>query len=147
MYDALTDNLIIREWLNGSLLPLSANLAFIILVFLIDSFRYREDKSWWSIDGVPTGCALFWIFMCESMRAGCVWHILRTTNDGRVVPTWLREISNISFVIAAGILAAAILRCIYLFSPPGWQSWFWKFAAVTTIVFLLLSHYFPNIGY
>jgi len=146
MYDAVTNNLIIREWLNGSLFPLSANLAFIILIFLVDSYRERDQVSWWKMEGVPTGCSLFWIFTCESVRAGCVWFILRATNDGRVVPQWIRELSNYSFVVAAAILAVMMLRCTFLWSPPRWRN-FWIYSAVVTTVFLLVSHYFPTIGY
>ena len=144
MYDAVTNNLIIREWLNGSLFPLCGNLAFIILVFLIRSYIYRDKKSWWSTPGVPTGCALFWVFMMETVRAGWIWWILRTSNDGYEVEKWVRDVSNISFIIAATVLVATILRCTYLWSPPRWQGFFWQYSAASTLLFLFISYYTGN---
>jgi len=141
MYDAVTNNLLIREWLNGSLFPLCGNLAFIILVFLLHSYRYRDQLSWWKMPGVPTGCALFWVFSMETVRAGWIWWILREHNDGHPVEDWVREISNYSFIFAATMLAAMILRCTYLWSPPRWRKFFWQYSAISTLVFLLISHY------
>jgi len=96
--------------------------------------------------GVPTGCALFWVFAMETVRAGWIWWILRETNDGNQVAQWVREFSNYSFVAAATVLAATILRCTYLWSPPKWQRGFWIYSAASTIIFLFISHYSPQTG-
>lgn len=147
--NATFTNLVLREWLNGSLFPLSANLAFIIGVFLWDSWLYSiahpDGSRWWKMDGVPTACALFWIFSLESLRAGSVWIILRITNDGHEVPHWVREFTNVLLVVGGAGLAIMILRCTYLFTPPRWGNRFWLYSLATTLAFLLLSHFFPNI--
>jgi hypothetical protein len=146
MQDATTHNLIIREWLNGSLFPLSGNLAFILLVFLAYSFIYRDNASWWKMPGVPTGCALFWIFTMETIRAGWIWWLLRSANRGEAVTFAVREYSNFSFIIAGAVLVAAFLRCTYLWSPPQWRHFFWIYSAISTVLFLAFSHYYPVIG-
>jgi len=146
MYDVLTSNLIIREWLNGSLFPLSGNLAFIIMVFLIDSFRQRGNDSWWTMPGVPTGCALFWVFSLDMVRAVCVWYVLRANNDGKQVSEWVRDLSNWFLIFASLGLVITMLRCTYLFTPPRWGNSYWVYSALSTIAFLLLSHFFPSIG-
>jgi hypothetical protein len=141
MYDAVSNNLFIREWLNGSLFPLSLNLSIIIAVFLWDSFLEgtRQSARWWKMPGVPTACALFWIFGMESVRAGTVWLILRITNDGGVVPVWLSDVANASITIAGIILIITMLRCTFLFTPPRWGNRVWVYSIISTVTFLLLS--------
>jgi len=146
MYDAVTSNLLIREWLNGSLLPLSLNLAIIIAVFLWDSWiEAREGNlNWWTMSGVPTGCALFWIFILDGTRAGSVWIILRITNDGVPVPQWVRDYSTVALIVAALGLAITMLRCTFLFTPPRWGNAYWIYSVVSTVLFLIVSHLFPT---
>jgi len=143
IYDASVSNLIIREWLNGSLFPLSLNLAVIIGVFIWDSFVHSlEDGTprWWRLPGVPTACVLFWIFGMESVRAISVWAILHTTNQNKSMPDWVVETATYSLVLASIVLLVALLRCTYLFSPPKWGHAFWIYSAVSTLLFLLLSN-------
>lgn len=135
-------NLIIREWLNGSLFPLSAFLCFVICVFLHDTWR-EEGKGWRKTPGIATACCLAWIFFCESIRAGGVWWILRTMNDGQVVSIWTQWVINVAFMFSAGALVVTILRCTFLFSPPRWGHRYWLASAITTLCFLLLSHVLP----
>jgi hypothetical protein len=145
MYDVVTNNLIIREWLNGSLFPLSLNLSLIIAVFLWDSyFAARESRQkWFNMDGVPTACALFWIFSLDGVRAVSVWVILRINNNGMEVPMWMRQTTNVALALAAFGLMLTILRCTYLFTPPRWGNRYWIYSLVSTLIFLMISHILP----
>lgn len=147
--DSFATNLIIREWLNGSLFPLSMNLTIIISIFLWAAWRegIAEGVRWQSISGVPTGCFLWWTFGAESVRAGVVWVILRTANDGHAIPKWFELFSNLAFICAAFALGLAILRGTYIFTPPKWGHKFWVYSAISTLLFLLASHLFPSIGF
>lgn len=144
--ELLPINLIIREWLNGSLFPLSAFLCYVICHFLYGT-RAEIGPGWQKEDGVATACALAWIFFCESVRAGGVWWILRTQNDGHAVSVWMQWVLNIGFCFSAAALIATILRCTFLFSPPSWGHRYWIASALTTLVFLLVSHFTPTLGY
>lgn len=139
-----TANLIIREWLNGSLFPLSAFLTWVILVFINDT-RKEVGSGWTSTYGIPTACSLAWIFLCETVRAGGVWIILRTQNDGHAVPLYVQWVINTAFMFSAAALVVTILRCTYLFSPPRWGHRYWIASAATTLVFLLISHFTPHL--
>lgn len=147
--DSFSANLIIREWLNGSLFPLSMNLTVIISIFLWSAWHEGKAKDirWQSIPGVPTGCFLWWTFGAESARAGTVWIILRASNDGHTIPRWFEICSNLIFITAAITLALAILRGTYIFTPPKWGHAFWVYSAISTTIFLLASHIFPSIGF
>lgn len=142
----LQSNLIIREWLNGSLFPLSAFLTVCILTFLYDT-RKMFGKRWTREKGVATACSLAWIFFCESIRAGGVWLILRSQNDGVPVPDWVQHIVNVAFMFSAAGLIVTILRCTFLFSPPRWGNRYWMISAGTTVVFLILSHLLPPLPF
>lgn len=141
-----TSNLLIREWLNGSLFPLSAFLTWVILVFINDT-RLEIGPGWSKTDGIPTACALSWIFFCETIRAGGVWIILRTQNDGYLVPLYVQWTINAAFIFSATAMVVTILRCTYLFSPPRWGHRYWVASAITTLAFLLLSHFTPTLTF
>lgn len=139
-------NLILREWLNGSLLPLSLSLSLIIGVFLFNTWlasgggwqwRWTEEK------GIKVSCAFFWLFAYESVRAGTVWVLLRIANDGQRVTEWLDSMVNIAFVVGAAGLAVTFLRCCYLFTPESWGHRYWIGTLIFTIVFLVLSEMLP----
>lgn len=145
MYDAVTNNLVIREWLNGSLFPLSCNLALVLAVYVMQSY-YEYDRSvtrMRSANEVRVACGLFWVFLADAIRAGWVFLILRFTNDVGTVPEWVRQWSNYSLIGAASVLCAAILWCTYLISPPRWKPWFWKFSLLTTVAFVIINHLVP----
>lgn len=147
--DEITINLIIREWVNGSLFPLSLNMTAIVTVFLWSAWleSRKNLRSWRTVPGAQTGCFLFWVFGAESARAGIVWLILRTTNDGRVVPRWFEVCANVTFILAGITLVLAVLRGTYIFTPPKWGHVFWVYSAMSTIAFLLLSHFYPSVGF
>lgn len=131
-------NLVIREWLNGGLLPLNLCLCFVIARFLWDAWR-MWGAGWTHAPGVRGACALFWIFAADAARAGFVWIILRTQNR-HLSSRLVEQISNIGFMIAALVALLAILRCIYVFTPKTWGHRGWVFSACLTAAFLALSH-------
>lgn len=134
--------LIIREWLNGSLFPLSFMLASILLIFLLDlMLKYGRDFR--TMEGVPTAIVLFWLFAADSWRAGFVWLTLRMINDGQDIPDWLQWATNMGFIFTALILIATMLRATYLFTPPRWGHAYWLLSVSVTLAFLLVSHNAP----
>lgn len=147
--DLLLDNLIIREFLNGSLTPLSFNLTIVLTIFLFESYKEGQERGvkWNRIPGVATGCALWWIFGAETIRAGIVWYILREHNDGLPLPVWFEYFSNFAFMVAAFSLIVTMLRCTYIFTPPIWGNRFWIYSAISTAIFLTISHLFPQIHF
>jgi hypothetical protein len=141
--DVTVTNLVIREWLNGSLFPLSINLALIIAIFIWDSYidwlKKPTTKRWWNADGVPTACALFWIFLLDGVRAISVWAVIWNANNGATIPDWIRALTNYALTIASVGLILTMLRCAYLFTPPRWGHAFWIYSAVSTLLFLALG--------
>ncbi len=132
-------NVVIREWLNGGLLPLNLCLCFVIARFLRDAWQLVG----WGMTrepGVRGACALFWIFAADAARAGFVWIILRTQNR-HLSAAAIEQISNIGFMIAAAVGLLAILRSIYIFTPKAWGHRGWIFSACITAAFLALSHF------
>lgn len=143
--DLFNSNLIIREWLNGSLTPVSFNLTAILAFFLLQS--YWEGRAlgipWTRLPGVTTGCTLFWIFGADTIRAGWVWVILRTANNGLPISPWIEWLSNVSFFTAGIMLILAMLRCTYIWAPPKIRRAYLIYSIATTLLFLLLSHLLP----
>lgn len=135
-------NLVIREWLNGALFPLSLALAFIIGVFLFDTWRIH-GRGWTTLPGIRTSCAMWWLFSAESIRAGIVWILLRIQNDGQRVTDALDYAVNVGFMFGATALIVAFLRCIFLFTPPKWGHVYWVASVLVTVLFLVLSDVFP----
>lgn len=135
-------NLIIREWLNGALLPLSVALAIIISIFLAETW-WKHGRGWTGLPGIAVSCAFWWLFTAESIRAGVVWVLLRIQNDGQKVTAALDWYVNIAFILGATLLILAFLRCIYLFTPTRWGHRYWIASLFVTIVFLALSEFFP----
>lgn len=135
-------NLIIREWLNGALFPLSISLSVIISVFLFDTWRFH-GKGWTTLPGIRVSCAMWWLFTAESIRAGLVWVLLRIQNDGQLVTDTLDVAVNIGFMFGATALIVAFLRCIFLFTPPRWGHVYWVLSVLITCGFLVLSDIFP----
>jgi len=135
-------NLVIREWLNGALFPLSLSLSFIISVFLLDTWR-MHGKGWTTLPGIKVSCALWWLFSAESVRAGIVWVLLRIQNDNQRVSYLLDFAVNIGFVLGAITLIGSFLRCIYLFTPSKWGHVYWVASVLLTVIFLVLSDILP----
>lgn len=146
MYEIVNSNLLIREWLNGSLLPLTLNLSIVIGVYLFHSVSdaRRSNTRLSDVPGVKTAHVLFWIFLAESIRAGSVWFSLRAQNSGKAVPPHVQDVLDMLLVVCVVVLMAAVLRCTYIFSPPQIRGIFWIYSLTATIMFVLLSHMFPQ---
>lgn len=156
--DLLSNNLIIREWVNGGLLPLNISLVIVVGLFLWDEWTksqypggWRELRRhpydhikdhyvrWHKRSGVPTACALIWIFLADAIRAGSAWYILWLTNNRVPAPT--SSVDNLfiggGFVLAGIIGLIASIRCIYLFTPSRLGHWYWIVSVLATIGFQL----------
>lgn len=135
-------HLLIREWLNGSLLPLTLNLTLVLFMYMLQNFyEARRDRvSFFKIPGIQTVCVLFWVFLAESIRAGSVWYYLRMQNHGFNPTMEITAILNLVLVIVGIVLISSVLRCTYIFSPPQIRGAFWVYSLSITIVFMLLSH-------
>jgi hypothetical protein len=146
--ELLRNNLIIREWLNGGLLPLNLSLVLVIGLFLFDSWRTPDVRTWLDMNRVPgvsTGCALLWIFIADALRAGTAWVVLRELNDGGprvlaqgVVPETMVAI-NVAFILAGVIGLLASVRCIYLFTPQWLGHWYWIGTVAVMLTFQVLT--------
>lgn len=137
---SIAGSVILREMLNGALFPLNVALLIAFGFFLYQT-RRMFGPGWSKTPGVPAACALWWIFFCDAVRAGLVWLTLKTQNDGGSVK-FLEPFATAGFVIAAVVGVAAILRCIYIFTPKWIGHWGWIFAAGLTFAFLLFAEIF-----
>jgi hypothetical protein len=135
-------NLLIREWLNGSLLPLTLNLSFVLAMYVSQIYfeTRHEHSSFWKVPGVHTAFILFWVFLAESTRAGSMWFYLRMQNRGFSPTVEATHALNIVLILVGVVLVASVLRCTYLFSPPMLRGVFWVYSLSLTVVFVLLSH-------
>lgn len=135
-------NVVIREWLNGALFPLSLSLAFIISVHLWDVWK-ENGRGWTRLPGVKVSCSFWWLFCAESVRAGIVWVLLRIQNDGQAVTETLGLAASWGFVFGATALIGAFLRTIYTLTPARWGHRYWIAAVAISVLFLILSEIFP----
>lgn len=160
--EILRNNLVIREWVNGGLLPLNTSLVIVIGLFLwdkaIEAMLWRRQSfpgvEWvdlhrtWSqfqeTEGVQTACALFWIFLADALRAGAAWSILNyriavsvPEDPANVVATV--HLVNLAFIVAGIIGLLASLRCIYLFTPIRWGHWYWIGSVALTLMFQIVT--------
>lgn len=144
--DILSSHLLIREWLNGSLLPLTLNLSIVIGIYLSQSFldSRRFGRRFMNTPGIHTALVLFWVFFAESARAGSVWFSLRMQNAGREIPPDVGNLLNVMLVMCGVILVTAVLRCTYLFTPPKVRNVIWIYSLFVTVTFVILSHLFPQ---
>lgn len=132
------DSLIIREWLNGGLLPLNISLV-IAIGHSLNCARREHGAGWTQMPGVASACAFWWIFLADGIRAGLVWLTLRTQNRGGSVAA-IDALLTYGYIIAAVIGVMASLRCIYLSTPRSIGHWGWLTAAYATAVFVVGSH-------
>lgn len=135
----LANNLIIREWLNGSTFPISLILTWLISLYLFNSYM-TFGHGWTRKPGVSTGCALWWIFASETLRSVCVWIVIRI-NNGWIMTEHARMVLNFVFLAAGVILISALLRCTYLFTPPRWGNKIWILSFFITVLIMSTSHF------
>lgn len=130
------DNLILREWLNGALIPL--NVCIIVMItYQLWIARKIHGKGWTRRKGVASACAFWWIFVAELIRSALAWHFLHRQGIGKVMPS-LAVWESAMYAAAAGIAVAATFRLVYTLSPERAAHQTWLTAAGVTFVFLLL---------
>lgn len=152
---------LIREWINGYAAVLCMALTSMIVVYMWDTFveyssatvfvklggvfegRRRPlpaERDWRHAPGIPTACALFWVFAAESYRTSCVWALYQIgkaqgTNVASVFFDSTSYWSSYGYLLAGIALNGGLLRAIYIFSPPDWKRAVWKLAAVAAALF------------
>lgn len=132
------DNLIIREWLNGGLLPL--NICLMLAIgHSLNCARREHGRGWTQMPGVASACAFWWIFCADGIRAGLVWLTLRTQNRGGSIAA-IDALLTYGYILAAAIGVLASLRCIYLSTPRSVGHWGWILSALSTVAFVVTSH-------
>jgi hypothetical protein len=143
--DISSNNMMIREWINGCLFPLASCLSALIAVFLYDAWSQERDFN--KIPGARTASALWWVFTSAAAWTGTVWFALRLKNHGRVAPPTLQQFFEVGWLMTGIILVFAIVYCIYLFTPPRYGHKVWIGAVLSTAAFLAASAILSSFGY
>lgn len=136
--EVMVNHLVIREALNGAAFPLSLALTLAICFYLASMFA-SYGRGWTRQPGVSTACALAWLFLAETCRAGSVWFFLQAGNDGRRVSESTTFYLNCLLAASAVILVLSLLRCTYLFTPPRLGNAPWIVAILAATAFVSLS--------
>lgn len=138
---------LIRECINGVACVLFFTLSIMVAVFLWDTWAAaRPTDKWQTFPGVPTACALWWVFISECYRTLNVWYAY--VNSGGSAPGKVGRAgvgifessgaaSSIGYLIAGVILCLGLLRSIYIFTPPDWKRRVWKLALAAAVIFIL----------
>ncbi len=128
-------NLLIREWLNGGLIPLNVCIMFIISHSLWTSYC-EFGRGWTQRPGIRSACALWWIFLADLIRSCMAWTLLRAQSQGHPIE-YLGYTTTMLYIAAAGIATLATFRLIYTLSPSSWGHRAWIGAAVLTAAFMI----------
>jgi hypothetical protein len=140
MDEILRNNLLIREWVNGQLLPLNISLVIATGLFLWQRLaatigdgvyvggwrRYHETP------GVRTACVLFWLFLGEAIRAGAAWAALKFGPS-------TAEVVAALFIVGGVMLLLACLRCAYIFTEDWAGHRYWIATVAVMAVFWILT--------
>jgi len=134
------NNVFIREWLNGCLIPLNLSMILIITytVWRQTGFAY----GWSKYPGANSACALWWIFFADLMRAVLAWTILRATelNPQAFVTYQTMPGATIGYMVVAVISTCATFRCIYCLTPGKWRHFTWIMTALFSAAFIVVSY-------
>lgn len=163
----------IREVINGAGMILFLTLSIMILTFLWDTWvenssatifiKRRQGmnppvRDWRTVPGVPTACALWWVFAAETYRTGAIWYLynvgrhLHTSPYPTATAPGIGVFGEAGFGTSFGYLVAGIAmicglqRCIYIFTPPEWKKRVWVYASIGAVVFCLLPSLANLIG-
>ena len=140
--EIINSHLLIREWLNGSLFPITLNLALIIGVYLCREWSgSRKNRTmFFQIPGVQTAFVLFWLFSAETARAGSMWFRLRSENNGYPIDASVSSFLDGTLIVCGTVLVITVLRCTYLFTPPRIRGFFWAYSLLLMVAFTLVSN-------
>lgn len=151
----------IRELINGVAFILFLSHVLMISVFLWDTWVEEGPLpivKWQGVPGVPTACVLWWIFAAEAFRTANVWASYvhgRIPADSDLVKSigvgifaTNSMLSTLGYLVAGVILCVALLRGIYIFTPPVWKRRVWIYASVGAVIFVTIPTLFFRIkGY
>lgn len=144
---------LIREIINGYAFVLLLTLTLMITVFLWDTWVKEGPMTydrWARFPGVATACCLWWIFGAEAYRTCNVW---LTYNLGKMMAraTLSQSLtgfsgvgmfsasgvsSTLGYLVAGLIFNLALMRAIYIWTPPDWKSRVWLYASAGALIFV-----------
>lgn len=135
---------LIREVVNGVCMILFLTLTLMVGVFMwdsiIESFGATSTRSWRSVPGIHTACALWWVFLAETYRTGAVWCLYQSGKRGQDIGAFFAGtgyLSSLGYLFAGVALIGGLLRAIYIFTPPEWKRQVWVYASAGAVVFVL----------
>jgi hypothetical protein len=141
---------LIREFINGFCMVLFLALSLVVLVFMWDTWvSSRSMREWREAPGMPTACALWWVFAAECYRTGAIWMLYNLGKHDHTTPFPTSESgigvfgaagfwSTFGYLIAGFMLGGGLLRSIYIFTPPEWKRRVWLYATAGATVFVSL---------
>lgn len=154
MYDwIVAHQALIREVINGFCMVLFLVLTVLVMIFMWDAFVTSKTSRWTNTPGVPTACALWWVFAAESYRTGAIWWLYNVGKDHHTSPyptassTGIGVFGDAGFMSTFGYLVAGVMlifglqRSIYIFTPPEWKRKIWLQATIAAGAFCL----FPSV--
>jgi len=134
------NNVFIREWLNGCLIPLNLSMMAIITYTV-----WRQTKftwGWTKYPGANSACALWWIFFADLFRSVMAWAFLRESQiNANVLDTYrTAPIATLMYMTAGIIATCAILRCIWCLTPARGRTYTWLGTLVFTVLFVGMAY-------
>lgn len=129
---------LIREVINGMSMVLFFTLTFLTWIFMWDTFIDKAKPDWRHERGIPTACALWWVFAAETYRTGAVWWLYQLGKEQGSAGVFFTPdgyATSYGYLIAGAMLIGGLLRSIYIFTPPKWERRVWLYALTGSLVF------------
>jgi len=150
--EIIANQAIIRESINGACMILFLNLTLMIVTFLYQAwYSHYGNESWTKIPGVPTACALWWIFASEAYRTGSVWSLYRSGEEHDVSALGVFALaslqSTLGYMLCGVILMFGLLRATFIFTPPPIKRYMWLGSGMSAVAFVTISHILDLHGY
>jgi hypothetical protein len=155
----VTHQALIREVINGFCMVLFLALTLMVLVFMWDTWVVTNPKrDWRTAPGMPTACALWWIFAAESYRTGAIWALYNIGKHDHRSPFPTADAAGIGvfgeagfwstfgYLTAGVMLIVGLQRAIYIFTPPEWKRKVWLYATISAGIFCLIPSTFNLIA-
>jgi hypothetical protein len=127
-----------REIINGFLFVLCVDLALMIAYFMLYTYR-TVGADWRKADGMPTACALAWVFGILGLRCFLVWFVLWCNNRDIQLPQWFDILGSYAMIVSAFALAVVTLRATFIFTPPEWGNAPWLASVLAAAMFTLVA--------